>query len=189
MIVIVGLGNLGKKFERTRHNFGFLIVDELQKNYSFQDWQKNKTNICFYSWGTISDKKVELVKPLTFMNDSGRAIAYVIKKHRLNTNNGLYVIHDDIDLALGKFKISAGRGAAGHKGVESIIKTLKNNEFLRFRVGIQPLSGKPRNAENFVIKQFSKKEQLVIGQVIEKTIQAVLFTIAYGPEAAMNKFN
>ena len=116
MIAIFGLGNPGEKFKKTRHNLGFLILDKLQENGGFSDWQKNKAGICFYSWGVIAGQKIELIKPLTFMNDSGRTVAYVAKKHEINPEK-IYIVHDDIDLSLGKIKISKSRGAAGHKGV------------------------------------------------------------------------
>jgi len=101
----------------------------------------------------------------------------------------LWIIHDDIDLLLGKIRISIGRGAAGHKGVESIIKELGTKNFVRFRIGIQPKTGKPRNPEKFVLQKFNKEEEGLIKEVIQKIIEAIEMTIIKGLEKAMNKFN
>jgi|SRR3989338_5783769 len=188
MIAIFGLGNPGEKFKKTRHNLGFLILDKLQENGGFSDWQKNKAGICFYSWGVIAGQKIELIKPLTFMNDSGRTVAYVTKKHEINPEK-IYIVHDDIDLPLGKIKISKSRGAAGHKGVESIINALKTKNFLRIRVGVQPLSGKPKNTEIFVVKNFSKSEQKTLQESVAATVNAITLIISLGISKAMEKFN
>lgn len=167
MLIVVGLGNPGKKFQKTRHNLGFQVIDAL---------------------GFLSNKKVVLVKPKAFMNLSGKAVKSLIKKYKIPSTN-LWVIHDDIDLPLGKIRISIGRGAAGHKGVESIIKELKSKNFVRFRIGIQPKTGKPRNPEKFVLQKFNKEEEKVVKEVTKKTVEAIKFSLKFGLEKAMNKFN
>ena len=116
MILIVGLGNPGKKYQKTRHNVGFRVIDQL---------------------GFLSLKEVILVKPKTFMNLSGKSVKNLLKTYHLKPSN-LIVIHDDTDLPLGKIKISKNRGAAGHKGVESIIKEMGTKNFVRLRVGVKP---------------------------------------------------
>ncbi len=167
MFLIVGLGNPGKKYERTRHNIGSRIIDELD---------------------FLSGEKIILSKPKTFMNLSGKAIKPLIKKYKIKPDN-LIVIHDDIDLPLGKIRIVKNRGAAGHKGVESIIKELKTKDFVRFRIGILPKSGKPKNPENFVLQKFNKEEEKIVKEVIKKTAEAIEMAIKEGVEKAMSKYN
>ena len=121
MILIVGLGNPGQKFNKTRHNIGFLVIDEFLKKNAFPDWKKSKKINCLYAKKEIAGKEIELIKPLVFMNNSGQVVKSVSGKHNLKPGN-ILVIHDDVDLLLGKIRIVQNRGAAGHKGVESIIQ-------------------------------------------------------------------
>ncbi|MDD2696593.1 MAG: aminoacyl-tRNA hydrolase [Candidatus Pacebacteria bacterium] len=167
MILIVGLGNPGGKYRDTRHNVGSEIIDEL-----------NLLNL----------RNVVLAKPRTFMNESGKAVKELLKKHRLESDD-LVVIHDDIDIPLGKIRIVKNRGAAGHKGVESIIKEINSQNFIRLRIGIKPEKGKPKNPENFVLQNFNKKEEKILEEVIKKTVQAVEVFLKEGLERAMNEFN
>jgi len=168
MILIVGLGNPGKKYEKTKHNIGFRIIDEVEKRKL--------------------SKKVMLFKPSTFMNNSGKEIKDLTKTYAPDPKN-LIIIHDDIDLPLGKIRISENRGAGGHKGVESIIKELKTKNFIRFRVGIQPEKGKSKNVERFVLRPFNKEEETIVKKIIKKTAEAIEFSLKMGLEKAMNKFN
>lgn len=140
MLLIVGLGNPGPKYKYTRHNIGARIVGELKP---------------------LNLEGVVLAEPTTFMNDSGRAVKLLTKRYPLDANS-LIVIHDDIDLPLGKIRISKNRGSAGHKGVQSIIDELKTKDFNRIRIGICPKEGKPKNIENFVLQNFTKEEEKII---------------------------
>lgn len=167
MILVVGLGNPGKKYEKTRHNVGTRTIDELE---------------------VLNLKNVILVKPKTFMNESGKAVKPLIEKYKIKPED-LIVIHDDIDLPLEKIRIVKNRGSAGHKGVESIIKELKTENFIRFRIGIQPRSGKPKNPENFVLQKFNKEEKKIVEEVIKKTAEAIELFLKEGLEKTMNKFN
>ena len=105
------------------------------------------------------------------------------------TDAAVIIVHDDIDLALGSLKIVKDRGSAGHKGVESIIKHIGNENLVRLRLGIQPLNGKPKNSESFVIKKFTKEEQETLDLIIEKSAQALEFFIENGLEKTMNTYN
>ena len=154
--LIVGLGNPGKKYKNTRHNVGFKAIDELKK-------QKLE--------GAV------LAKPKTFMNQSGRAVREMIRNLKLEIRN-LIVVHDDIDLPLGKFKIQKSRGAAGHKGVQSIINELKTKDFWRIRIGICPKTGKPKNVEKFVLQKFTREEEKTIKEVIKKATSEVAQNLA-----------
>lgn len=167
MILIVGLGNPGKKFQKTRHNIGSRIIDELE---------------------SLNLENVILVKPQTFMNESGRAVKRLVKSYKLEVES-LLVIHDDIDLPLGRIRISKGSGSAGHKGVESIIEKLGTKNFIRIRIGIQPQEGKPKKADAFVLKNFTKNEGKILDEIIKKSAEAVKMLLEEGLEAAMNKYN
>ena len=167
MILIVGLGNSGKKYEKTRHNVGFRVIDGLR---------------------FLNLKKVILAKPKAFMNQSGKAVKLLVTRYQLPATS-LWVVHDDIDLPLGKIRISKGRGAAGHKGVESIIKEINSKNFIRLRVGIQPKIHKPKNIEKFVLQKFNKDEEKIVKEVIKKSVEAVEILLREGLERAMNKFN
>jgi PTH1 family peptidyl-tRNA hydrolase len=191
MISIIGLGNPGKKFKRTRHNLGFMIVESLKsKIKSFSDWKNIRKFQSKISKGKISGKKIILAKPQTFMNNSGKAVRLLIKNYKLKIEN-LIVIHDDLDLPLGKIKISVGRGSAGHKGVQSIINELGTKNFIRFRLGIKPKqTGRPvYGTENFVLQKFKKEEKKILKKVIKRTCQAIEMAIKEGIEKAMQEFN
>lgn len=184
MIIIVGLGNPGEKFKNTRHNAGFMAIDFFAKKNNFPDFKLSKK----YD-SLISEKdSIILVKPQTFMNESGTAIKKITRPYPIDANP-LIIVHDDIDLPLGKLKIVKDRGPAGHKGVESIIKNVGNKNLIRFRIGIQSQKGKPKNPENFVIKNFTKEEKNSIDTTIEKTAEALDFFIENGLEKTMNEYN
>jgi len=149
-MIIVGLGNPGKKYNNTRHNIGFEILDQIKETDNFPDFKLSKKFKAL-----ISEKdKIILVKPQTFMNLSGKSVKIIASFYK---TKDLIVIHDDIDLVIGKIKISRNKGSAGHKGIESIIKEI-GKDFTRIRIGIQPKKGKPADTESFVLKKFKKQE-------------------------------
>ena len=181
MIIIVGLGNPGKKYKNTRHNIGFQIVDELAKENNFPEFRLSKKFNSLVSESILNNEKIILAKPQTFMNQSGKAAKALTSFYKITppgrvviTRPGrvvdLVVAHDDIDLSLGKIKIVKNRGAAGHKGVESIIKELGTEDFIRFRIGIQPEKGKPKNVEKFVLQKFDKEEKEILKQIIQQAL-------------------
>ncbi len=180
MKLIVGLGNPGEKYKKTRHNLGFLIMDYLAAG---DKWKENKKANCLYLKKQIGLKEVEFIKPLTFMNNSGQAVNYIQKKHRLKPED-ILIIHDEIDLPLGEIRIQQGRGAAGHKGVQSIINQLGTKDFIRMRIGIKPikfrglasekLEAKPLiDTEKFVLKKFTAEEEEIVQQTIKRAADLV----------------
>ncbi len=171
-MIIIGLGNPGEKYNKTRHNIGFEIIDQFKEKNSFPDFKLSKK---FHSL-ISEDKKIILAKPQTFMNKSGQAVKALIGFYK---TKDLIIIHDDIDLLEGKIKVSKDRGSAGHKGIESIIKEIGKN-FIRLRIGIQPEKGKPKNPERFVLQRFNKKT---------KAVEALESLIENGLEKTMNKYN
>lgn len=188
IMLIIGLGNPGEKYANTRHNIGFSVIDAFAQKNNFGDFKLNKKSEALLAENNFEGKKIILAKPQTFMNNSGNTVREIIKNSKLETKD-LIVVHDDIDLPLGKIKIVEGRGSAGHKGVESIIKSLGEESFARIRLGIAPTSGKPENPESFVIGKFTKEEAAIKNRGLEKAVLALNAILQEGLEKAMNGFN
>ena len=178
MHIIVGLGNPGKKYELTRHNVGFMSVDALLKQHGLT-WQFNKK----FNAEIAKTQNIIFIKPQTFMNNSGQAVQAVLSYYKLlpkkfgiiqkkdsDLSNILTVIHDDLDIELGKYKISLNSRSAGHKGVESIINHLKTKNFKRIRIGIRTEMAKKIPAEKFVLQKFNEEEIKIINDLIPKII-------------------
>ncbi|MDD5606461.1 MAG: aminoacyl-tRNA hydrolase [Candidatus Pacebacteria bacterium] len=175
MIIFLGLGNPGKKYLNTRHNIGFRVLDKFQK-------EKNFPNFSFSRECAFSEKdNVLLLKPLTFMNNSGK----VLKNKKISQ---LIVVHDDIDLKFGKIKIVKNRTSAGHKGIESIIQEIKTKNFTRIRIGISS-EKKPLKTEFFVLKNFNFLERKKIENILEKSVLVMDSLINQGLEKTMNEYN
>ena len=168
MHLIVGLGNPGKKYEKTRHNVGFLVLDEFQKEHGFPEFTLLKKHTSLISKDILNETEALLAKPQTFMNNSGKAV-----RSFMAAKPNLIVVHDDIDIPLGKMKVSENRGSAGHKGVDSIIQALGTKNFTRIRVGIQPAKGKPSNVETFVLKKFTLTENPFLQSAIKEAITSL----------------
>lgn len=190
-ILIVGLGNPGRKYKKTRHNVGFRILDEFRKEQGFLGFRIDKKFQAVISEGALNGEKVIMAKPQTFMNSSGKAVKSLTTYYKLQTTN-LIIVHDDLDLPLGEIKISQNKGAAGHKGVASIIKELGTRDFTRLRLGIKPNSANYRSSTpivEFVLGKFSKDEEKTVKQAIKKAGQALTLTITQGAEKAMSELN
>ncbi|PMP66690.1 MAG: aminoacyl-tRNA hydrolase [Thermodesulfobacterium geofontis] len=182
MWLFCGLGNPGEKYKNTRHNLGFLVIEEFAKkhNLSFKFYKDLESEATFYG-----DKAI-LIKPLTYMNLSGRAVKMWIEKEGLSPSN-LLVIYDDLDLPLGKIKILPKGGAGGHKGVLSIIETLQTEDFPRLKLGI----GKPEkgNARDYVLSSFEEKEWPIVKKVLQRAVTALEEILFEGFNKAMTKVN
>ena len=185
MILIVGLGNPGKKYKDTRHNIGFRVIDKFKEMNNFPEFKLSKKFSSLVSEDIFDNKKVIIAKPQTFMNESGKAVKALINFYK---PEDLFVAHDDIDLPLGKIKIAKGRGSAGHKGVKSIIGEIGTKDFTRIRVGISP-EKKPKNAERFVLQKFKKEEEKIVKEVIKETTEAIELTLKKGMEKSMSEYN
>lgn len=135
MKMIIGLGNPGEKYEATRHNAGFLCVDFLQKEFSFEPFAPDKKMSAEIAGGMIGEQKTLLIKPTTFMNDSGTAVRLLLDFYKLSPSD-IIVIHDDLDIAPGTYRKTASSRAAGHNGVQDIIDRLGTQDFSRIRLGI-----------------------------------------------------
>lgn len=178
MKLIVGLGNPGKEYALTRHNIGFMILDALA-----DDWKLQKQAQALIH----KDNEMLFVKPQTFMNQSGTAVAMLKKMYGVAPED-IWIIHDDSDLALGRIKIARGGSSAGHKGVQSIYDALKIKTVVRFKIGIRPM-GMSGRAERFVLKLFRKNERKTIASVIHIAAQAVLVAREKNITHAMNLHN
>ena len=175
-IVIVGLGNPGKEYEKTRHNAGRNAVELVAKQEGFAEFVFNTTTTALVSKGAIGGENATLVLPETMMNLSGKAVSAFVKSPK--AAKSLVVIHDDLDLPLGTIKMAFGRGSGGHKGVESIMRAIKTKDFARIRIGISGV-GKKNQAKK--VSGEEKVIKLVIGKwkpVEEATVKTVLKKVA-----------
>jgi len=170
MKLIVGLGNPGRRFAKTRHNVGFLMADHFAGG---KKWQESKKAKALYTRITADGEKAELLKPTTFMNSSGSSVAYAKKKHPEMEAKDILIIHDDLDIVLGKFKLQFGRSAAGHKGVQSVIDALGTKDFWRLRLGIgAPPEGV--TGEDYVLEKFHREELKILKNTLEEVCPRVL---------------
>jgi len=189
MIVIIGLGNPGKKFENTWHNLGFLTVESFKEKNNFPPFKLEKKFQAELSKGKYANQTVLLVKPQTFMNNSGISVKKIISHYKKQIKE-IWVIHDDFDFLFGKIKIVKNKGSAGHKGVQSIIDQLKTKNFTRFRMGIKMDNEKKyQRLENLVLKKFNKREEKFIKDFIQEVVRIIEFALENGLEKAMSKFN
>lgn len=193
--VIVGLGNPGEEYQRTRHNIGRIMVRSIAEKIGADEWKHDKKLNALRAKGEIEGEKVELILPETFMNRSGGAVAPLIKSAKAAEK--LIVIHDEIDLPLASMKVVFNRGSGGHRGVESIIKALKTKEFVRIRIGVAPTTpgGKTKKPVgedaviDFLMGNLNKKEDAALDDAKKRAFDAVETIIAEGREKAMNIFN
>ncbi len=183
--VIAGLGNPGRGYQCHRHNAGFMVVDRLAESggLSFSESP-------FAGWvaeGRLAGRRVLLLKPATFMNKSGECVAAAMRYYRL-TPEDLLVIHDDLDLELGRIQVRRAGGSGGHRGVQSVMDSLGEGGFYRLRLGV----GRPpaeRDAADWVLESFSAGEAAIARSMIERGAQAVESLLSEGLTAAMNRFN
>lgn len=186
MIIIAGLGNPGDEYEHTRHNTGFEVIDELVKEYGIVlDFAKHKA-IC--GKGIIGGEKVMLMKPQTYMNASGEAIADAVSFYKLYPNDELIVIYDDIDLPVGKIRVRESGSAGGHNGMKDIIEKLGTGEFVRVRVGV---GAKPEEWDlaDWVLSRFPDEEKTVMKEARKRAAGAVAAILSEGAEYAMSRYN
>lgn len=196
MKLIVGLGNPGGQYEDTRHNIGFMVVEKLGRELSATpiSWQENKDTKSLTT--RIGD--VMLAKPLTFMNNSGLAVGGLLRYYHLDSGD-LWVIHDDIDLPLGKIRIRQSGGTGGHHGIESIITAVKGDSFVRFRLGIgrgkevvagtQDKNLHHRAVIDFVLSRFRQSEAGSLKHLVKNGTDAVRTALIEGLDKAMMRFH
>lgn len=194
MYWIVGLGNPGAEYEATRHNTGRIVSSHFLTQQRLPEPVASKKYASLMSEGEIEREDVLVLWPETYMNKSGSAVAKAVTSAKKAKN--LIVIYDDLDLPLGMFKISFGRGSGGHNGVESIIKALKTRDFARIRVGISPSTPKgkakkPKGEKviDFLMSDFKKPELEILKKVSKRVTEVIETIITDGLPRAMNEFN
>jgi PTH1 family peptidyl-tRNA hydrolase len=183
MWVIAGLGNPGRKYSRTRHNIGFMAVEEIAQRNGIEFTDRKEYRI---GRGSIEGHKAILIEPLLFMNRSGPVVNAILKKFTVQSDN-LIVIHDDLDMETGKLRIRKTGSSGGHKGVESIIQNIGAKDFIRIKIGIGRETG--ILVEDYVLSKFTRHEISAIKETIERTTEAVHAIIDEGVDKAMNTFN
>lgn len=183
--LIVGLGNPGSRYEKTRHNLGFMLVDELARE--FQTQVKREECRALIGRAVIDNQTIELVKPQTFMNLSGESVSCLLKKETRETKK-LIVISDDLALPLGSIRLRAKGSAGGHNGLKSLIQCLRTQEFIRLRIGIQP-AHQLSETRDFVLENFSKTDFESVEKVLRQSVEAVRAVLSDGIEKAMAQFN
>ena len=183
--LIVGLGNPGASYEKTRHNLGFMLVDLLARE--FQTQVKRDECRSLIGRAEIENQKTELAKPQTFMNLSGDAVSCLLTKPGRDIER-LIVISDDLALPFGRIRLRPSGSHGGHNGLRSIIDSLGTNDFIRLRIGIMP-EHPLSNARNFVLENFSKDESTEVEKILERGADAVRAVIRDGVDRAMAEFN
>jgi len=185
--LIVGLGNPGTEYERTRHNLGFMLVDLLAREAVTT--VKRKDCRALVGRAEIEGLRVELVKPQTYMNLSGEAVACLLaKQNERSTTQSLMVISDDLALPFGTIRLRRRGSAGGHNGLKSIIAALKTDEFMRLRIGIQP-AHPVSDTKSFVLDEFSRNERAGLDEILERSAQALRVVIRDGIDKAMAQYN
>lgn len=176
-ILIVGLGNPEKAYAKTRHNAGFMFADNFFEKYrddfGFSDWEEKKKLKSAISIGKNDGKKIILAKPQTFMNLSGVAVSALLKFYKVPSPR-LIVVHDEIDLLLGRFKFSIDSSSAGHRGVQNIIDSLGTKNFTRLRIGVDNRKINKKATEKYVLGKFTSSELEILMKTIENSANELL---------------
>jgi len=183
--LIVGLGNPGKTYQRTRHNLGFWVVDRLAERHEISVGQKKFKGE--FGSGSIGGRRVCLLKPQTYMNLSGGAVAEAVNFHKIPLKQVL-IAHDDVDLELGRVQVKFGGGHGGHRGLESVVEILNQDGFARVRIGV----GRPPDdidVSDYVLQPFSPAERAAADDAVERAAEAAATWLEDGLTTAMNRYN
>lgn len=185
-MLIVGLGNPGKKYEGTRHNLGFEVVDRLRVRFGLPNYIGRFSGE--FIRGTHAGIPVMLLKPTTFMNISGSSVQSTAAFFKTDTKKNLWVVHDDLDLGIGRLRIRRGGGSGGHNGVKDVINRVGHADFARFRVGIgRPEGEKPVDA--YVLEKIPPEEREAIDAAVERATKAVITALTEGFDKAMDLYS
>ena len=184
--IIVGLGNPGKEYARTRHNVGEETVALLARRAG--ESLKAGRDKALVAETRIADKRVVLAFPTTYMNESGQAVGALMRRHRVVEPTRLIIVHDELDLEVGVMKVKAGGGLAGNNGLRSITQHLHTQDYLRVRIGIGKPPSKERGADH-VLSRLAATERLLLDEAVERAADAAEVIVAEGVDAAMQRFN
>lgn len=193
--IIVGLGNPGEEYEATRHNTGRMALEFFARQSGTSAWKEDKKSQSLTTGARVGKHMLALVLPNTFMNKSGASVAKFVKS--MKAAERLVVVSDDLDLPLGKIKLSFNRGSGGHKGIESIVRAVKTKRFTRIRIGVSASTAtgklkKPHGEKevvDFILARFKAHEMDELKKVFKKVTQAIETIVSESPERAMNRFN
>jgi len=185
MKLIVGLGNPGLRYRNTRHNAGYMVLNNLTKKYGLRI--KKRIFKALLGEGRIDGNSVFLLLPQTFMNLSGESVALV--RNKVDKLSDILVVYDDIDLKLGNIRFRSKGSSGGHKGLRSIIEALGTEDFPRLRIGIRPEDNKIGDTADFVLRPFLKKEKNIFIETIDKAVEGIETWISSGIEICMTKYN
>ena len=187
MKVIVGLGNPGKEYERTRHNVGWWVVDHLAGVWHFDSWRKDGE--AYVARGTVGGTKVRLIKPLTYMNLSGAVLRPYMRRPFWSAATDLMVVVDEVALPLGRYRFRAKGSPGGHNGLKSIEGTVKSPEYSRLRVGIAPEDPARRGVlKDYVLDDFGKREEAIVRDLMPTFTAALEVWLTDGIVPVMNRF-
>ena len=189
MKVIVGLGNPGPEYERTRHNVGWWVIDHLADVWRFEGWRKDgQARVCS---GSVGGVRVKLVKPLTYMNLSGAVLTPYKRREGWSYMKDLLVVSDEVALPVGSFRIRAGGSAGGHNGLKSIEGALGSQEYARLRIGVGPEDPARRRGDlaDYVLSDFGKGEETTVRSTFDTVTQLVETWLSDGPQVAMSRYN
>jgi len=181
MWIVAGIGNPGRRYSRTRHNIGFMVVEEVARRYEID--LKEKKGKYRMGRGSIGGEEVLLIEPLLYINMSGAVIKDIVDKYNIQPGK-LLVIHDDLDMVTGKLRLKRKGSSGGHKGVESIIQSLSSKDFIRLKIGIGREEGV--FAEDYVLSRFKKDEVSVMKKAIERASDVITSIMIEGFDKAMN---
>lgn len=181
MKLIIGLGNPGKQYGKTRHNIGFMVLDalhkELEKSYDINKWELSKKFNAEISGYNINNEKIILAKPMTFMNTSGEAVQLIMHFYKMKISE-LIVVHDDKDIKLGEIKMQIDRGDGGHNGIKSIVEHLGTKNFTRVRVGVASENEKKMSdTAKFVLSRFGLFEKKKVDEVVKNAVEKIKILI------------
>jgi PTH1 family peptidyl-tRNA hydrolase len=189
MKVVLGLGNPGPEYERTRHNVGWWVVDHLADVWRFEGWKKDGQSRV--ASGIVGGQRVRLVKPLTYMNLSGGVLRPYLRREGWDASRDLLVVVDEVALPLRSFRVRARGSAGGHNGLKSIEGALGSQEYARLRLGVGPEDPTRRKGDlsDYVLGNFGKREEKVVRELMPSLTELTETWLQDGAEAAMNRFN
>lgn len=186
-LLVVGLGNPGEKYAETRHNAGLWVAEELVRRHdgALKKARRAPSQVCELR---VSQRLVAVAVPTTWMNESGRAVAPLVRRFRIGDLANLVVVHDELDLAVGRLKVKTGGGLAGHNGLKSIRAHLRSDAFTRVRVGVGRPLHTPQGGD-YVLKRPSRAEREVLDDAVVRAVDAIECLLEHGLETTMNRFN
>ncbi len=177
-LLVIGLGNIGSEYHRTRHNIGFAAVDRYKESHDFSDWVEKKDMQCYQATGQVGDTRVVLAKPTTFMNNSGEAAQKLQQFYKI-ANEDTLIVYDDLDVEFGSIRTRGNGGAAGHNGIKSLLTHVKDG-FGRIRIGIGPKTHAKMDSADFVLQKFSENQEKDIPKILRE-VSALIDERSAGP--------